>query len=60
MDIAAPSEDIMIDLRSSLHKELSLIWAGHKAVGLEGYMSVYTNNTQDPMAQRARRHRILV
>ncbi len=43
-----PTPEPEIDIRASLKKELALIWAGHKAVGLNGYMSVYTNKTQDP------------
>jgi len=36
------------DPTDSLRRELSIIWAAHKAVGLEGYMSLYTINGQEP------------
>lgn len=36
------------DPADSLRRELAVIWAAHKAVGLEGYMSVYTLAGQEP------------
>lgn len=36
-------------LKTLLQKELALIWAGHRAVGIEGgFMSFYTIASQDP------------
>ncbi|MFW0776793.1 MAG: AAA family ATPase [Rickettsiales bacterium] len=31
-----------------IHQELSLLWAAHHAVGLKGYMCLYSNETQVP------------
>ncbi len=36
------------DPTESLRRELKIIWAAHKAVGLDGYMSVYTIKGQEP------------
>lgn len=36
------------DPTDSLRRELRVIWAAHKAVGLDGYMSIYTIQGQDP------------
>lgn len=36
------------DPTDSLRRELSVIWAAHKAVGLEGHMSLYTIIGQEP------------
>lgn len=38
----------ILDPTDSLRRELAVIWAAHKAVGLEGYMSVYTIKGQEP------------
>ncbi len=38
----------MTDVTALLKYELSLIWAGHKAVGLDGFMCVYTQADQEP------------
>ena len=32
----------------SIRRELTLIWAAHKAVGLDGKMCLYTTPGQDP------------
>ncbi len=37
----------MAIVQQSIAKELELIFAGHKAVGLDGYMCLYTADTQD-------------
>ncbi len=34
--------------RASLKNELELIWAAHEAVGLDGYMSLYSHHEQNP------------
>lgn len=36
------------DPTDSLRREFSILWAAQKAVGLEGYMSVYTIGGQEP------------
>jgi hypothetical protein len=38
----------MTTLSQSLNDELELIWEAHSAVGLEGYMCVYSMDGQDP------------
>ncbi len=43
--------ELLIDIpdpTDSLRRELRVIWAAHKAVGLDGYMSVYTIKGQEP------------
>lgn len=35
-------------LRESLTGELETLWAAHRAVGLDGFMRLYTLNAQDP------------
>ncbi len=37
----------MSELEQSLKSELEFIWAAHTSVGLEGFMAVYTDPTQD-------------
>ncbi len=42
-DTATPENPLAVSLR----RELELIWAAHRAVGLEGYMAVFTPPTQE-------------
>lgn len=37
----------MTDLYHALKTEINLFWAAHRAVGLEGYMCVFTEESQD-------------
>ncbi len=38
----------MNELHQKLAEELEMIWQAHRAVGLDGYMCVYTCETQEP------------
>jgi len=40
--------DPLRNFQDSLRAELDLIWAAHSAVGLKGYMALYTDATQHP------------
>jgi hypothetical protein len=39
-------------LKAHIKKELATIWAAHHAVGLDGYMCLYTDNKQNPWRSR--------
>ncbi len=38
----------IVDHAESIRRELAIIWAAHKAVGLDGYMALYTIEGQEP------------